>query len=538
MEAESDSSRVDEAAGLRALQDGAVERTAPGTWPPTETPRRSASDYLRILRRRWLLIASQTLVVVGVALGLSLTGTKKYDAIAKVLLRQNDPSNQLLAPGSAAPGDPERDLNTQVGLIKLQGIADEVSRRIGLGVRSHELLDKIDVRIENNSDIAALTVGDTSPRRAARIANAFADEYVDFRQRSARATLDEAARLARARLLSLTPAERASTLGRELKGRLRELEIAAAVQTGGAAVVLRASPPSSAAAPHPLRNGLLGLALGLILASAAALALESANRRLTDEEDAQGVLGLPVLASIPRPRPNAGTDVATKEAYGRLAANLRFSDLNDELAVIMVTSPGREEGKTSVTLGLAVALAAIGQRVIAIEAELRTPRFAEHLNLEPRGGLSSVLAGFADLDDELVELDPDTLDAPKELGSDLGGALFVLPAAFAVPNPAGALSSPEMAQAVAQARAQADVVVIDTPPIAVVHDAITLSNLVDGAILVACLNRTTKDAARRALKSLRHLNVRIPGLVITGSESSSDRYGPTAPASFVVRDYG
>jgi Mrp family chromosome partitioning ATPase len=530
MKPTSHASSVDEAAALRALDNGAAaigDRSTQGGWPPPgPPPRRSFSDYLKILRRRWRLITGLTLIVASAAFGLSLTGTKQYDATAKVIVRQNEPINELLDRGSPAAPNPERDVNTKIGLIKLEGIAEEVSRRLRLRVSPERLLAKVDVEVENNSDIAVLTVRDTSSRRAPQIANAFADEYVDFRRRSARRSLDEAATLARARLRSLTPEERASREGRQLAARLRELEIVAVLQTGGAEVVLQAAPPTSPATPRPLRSGLLGLALGFVFASAAALALEFANRRLADEDDVRAALGLPVLASIPRLRRNSANDAARREAYGRLAANLRFSDLNDELQVIMVTSPGQEEGKTSLTLGLSVALAALGQRVIALEAELRRPQFVEALDLVGGGGLNSVLAGFVALDDELVELDFDTGRAPKPWAPDEGGSLFVLPASSAVPNPAGALFRPEMGRALARARARADVVVIDTPPIGVVHDVIALTNLVDGAILVSRLNHTTKDAARRALGTLRHLNVRIAGLVITDAEVSRDGYDP------------
>src|SRR5439155_6000302 len=127
---------------------------------------------------------------------------------------------------------------------------------------------------------------------------------------------------------------------------------------------------------------------------------------------------LPVLAGIPRPtrRQTAAGDAAQREAYGLLAANLRFATLSRASNVLMVTSPGPGDGKTSVTLGTARALAQLGLRVIAIEADLRRPTFGRYVTLGSSVGLTGILGGEHTLAEELVWLDVMTFEAASGNG--------------------------------------------------------------------------------------------------------------------------
>jgi capsular exopolysaccharide synthesis family protein len=207
-----------------------------------------------------------------------------------------------------------------------------------------------------------------------------------------------------------------------------------------------------------------------------------------------------------------------------LAANVRLS-VGDESHVVMVTSPSPEEGKTSVSLGLARALARLGNRVIVIEADLRRPSMLKYTGLAPSGGLTRLLlsGGSSALAQEIVWLDagtmrPVTLDDLKE-----GLSFAILMAGSTPPHPQRLLARPEMGQVVENARSLADVVIIDTPPIGTVTDAVALARLVDSVVVVARLNKTTKDAARRALRVLRNLSTQLVGVAVTDARVA-DQY--------------
>jgi capsular exopolysaccharide synthesis family protein len=473
-------------------------------------------------------------VIVGVAHILTLSSTKQYDGTATIVLSERDPIQSFLNPSSnfGSP-DPEREVNTKVGLITVEPVAERVRTRLGLDIPVDDLSDKVTTEVQSNSSIVEIVARDPDPERAAAIATAFAEEYAEFRQESARENLNEAAELARSRLEGLDAADRDSPEGRELEASLRQLEIAAAGQTGGVEVVRRAPVPTDPAAPRPVLTAVLALVLGTLFAVGLALLLEFFDRRLKDEEDVDTAFGLPVLVSVPRPQRRAstvipGSDVMQHEAYSALATNLRFFELGPELEAIMVTSPGPSEGKTSVTLGTARALAALDLRVIAIEADLRQPSFRQYGITGTGGGLSTVLAGVGDFESSLVEVDAATFTVNGS-PSRRGRSFMALPAGPIPPNPQALLARPTMTYMLEEARAQADVVLMDLPPIGSVNDPVTLANLVDGVVVVARLNQTTRDAARRALRVLRNTDADLLGVVITNAPlAPHDYYSPGA----------
>lgn len=484
-------------------------------------------DYLRAVRRRWRLVLLLTLAVAGTALIVSLSLQKQYDATVEMLLREPEQVNQLLDPGgSSGSGDPERDLNTNVQLIENESTAQTVRDRLGLARSTKALLLQVDTKTSSTSNIVDLTVRDPDPKLSAAIANAFAQAYVEYRVNSARLRYTQAAALAARQLQALSPPDRLTAEARQLQSRQRELEIAAALQTGGAEVVRRASVPTGAARPRPKLSIALGVVIGLLFGVATALVLELFDRRFKDESAVEGFFELPILAAIPRPRRRgAGLDLgAQSEAYGLLAANLRLAGRQSGSTVLMVTSPSPGDGKTSVTLGIARACARLGLNVIAIEADLRRPTFGQFTDVTLSQGLTGVLSGTMDLEHELLWLDANTLQPSLNDGDQEDGELGLLPAGQLPINPQRVLSQAAMRALVEQARTLADIVLVDTAPAGTVNDPLTMARLVDGVVIVARLNKTTKEAARRALRVLGNAEVELTGVVVTDA-AESERYG-------------
>lgn len=496
------------------------------------SPAERLREYLRVARRRWIVLVSVTSIVTVVALLLSFTGTKKYDATSVLLLKEGEPVDSILG-SSDSVSDPERESNTQIGLIKLDPVAEGVKEKLDLSTSTSDLLDQVSTEFQGNSDLVSVTVRDEDPRLAAAIATAFATEYVSFRRETARASLEEAATLARDRLESLSPEELASTEGRQLEARLRELEIASSLQTGGVEVVRRASVPVNPAVPRPLLSAFVGLFVGFGLAVMVVILLEFADRRLKEEEEAQEIFELPLLARIPRPTRGTGANALRRdrlweEAFASLAANLLFLDRESPSSALMVTSPGAGDGKTTLTLGLARALAILGKRVIVVEADLRHPKFAERLALGHEPGFAGVAAAAVDLDQTLVTIDAERMEVHH--GASRVPTFSVLQAGPQLAAPQVVLSRPATAEMLAECRARADFVLIDAPPIGVVHDAITLAGFVDSVLLVARLRWTTKDLARESLRILGQLDLQVLGLALTGTERAESYYHREASA--------
>jgi Mrp family chromosome partitioning ATPase len=489
-------------------------------------------DYLRAVRQRWKLVLLVTGVAIGLALVVSLTADKQYDATAQLLLRGEEPINSLLdTSGSAGSNDPERDLNTEIELITVGPTARTVQQKLGLKRSIDALLAQVETVSSNTSNIVRLRVRDRDPLLAARIANEFAEAYVQFRLNSARERYTRAADLAQRQLLALSPIDRRTAEGRELQARQRELAIAAALQTGGAELVRRASVPSSASRPRPKLSAAIGGVLGLLLGVSVALGMNLIDRRFKDEHELERFFDLPILAAIPRPARRGGDldDISQREAFGLLATNVRLASARGTSSVLMVTSPSPGEGKTSVTIGLARSLARLGFSVIAIEADLRRPAFGRYGDMSGSKGLTGVLAG-SPLPRQLVWLDADSLK-PTDEGAGASGSVALLPAGELPDNPQRALSDPKMSVVIELARSMADVVLIDTAPVGTVNDAAMLAPLAEGAAIVARLNQTTKDAARRAVRTRRSLDVELLGLVVTDARGGDRHHYYTAKSA-------
>jgi capsular exopolysaccharide synthesis family protein len=229
-----------------------------------------------------------------------------------------------------------------------------------------------------------------------------------------------------------------------------------------------------------------------------------------------------VLAAIPRPvrRGARFDDTMQREAYGLLASNLRLATLERETVTVMVTSPGPAEGKTSVTIGLARAYAQLGFSVVVIEADLRRPTFSRYADVSSSAGLTGVLAGES-LTRELVWIDAFTMDHTDAAAAD--GMIGLLPAGELRGMPQRILADPALSRVIDSAQALAKVVLVDTAPLGTVNDATMLAELVDGIALVARLNATTKDAARRARRTLDRLGTEVLGLVITDAGNDARR---------------
>jgi capsular exopolysaccharide synthesis family protein len=269
--------------------------------------------------------------------------------------------------------------------------------------------------------------------------------------------------------------------------------------------------------------------LGLVLGTALAGLRELLDRKLRDEDQAFAAFELPVIATVPKPERATRTvllenDRELEEAYGTLAANVVFADRAVGGGAFLITSPRSGDGKTSAAFGLARALRTLGRQVIVVEADLHHPRFVEVWDLPQPGGLSSLLAGVGELEDELVYVDGGG-PARRSDGKGGAGSLRVLPAGPVPPNPSAMLSRPTMGKVLQGCRELADFVLIDSAPVGLVHDPLTLVNHVDGVLVVARLDYTTRDAARQTRRLLTHMGAAVLGVVLTGAERITSYYG-------------
>jgi capsular exopolysaccharide synthesis family protein len=202
------------------------------------------------------------------------------------------------------------------------------------------------------------------------------------------------------------------------------------------------------------------------------------------------------------------------EAFRQLRTNLQFLDVDTPHKVVVITSSMPSEGKSTTLANLAIALGSAGQRVLAIEADLRRPKLADMLGLERSVGLTSVLSGRV---------------RPEHAVQHWSGGKFDFLASGPLPpNPSELLASQHMATLLRDLRGRYDIVLLDTPPLLPVTDAAAVGPATDGAVLVCRFKATTRDQVARAVDALEAVSTPLLGTVLTMVPST----GPRAYAQY------
>jgi Mrp family chromosome partitioning ATPase len=484
---------------------------------------------LRVLRERWWIVALSALVCTGVALAISLTSPKQYEAAASLLFRDPGFSEALFGSDVFAPSlDPARESSTNLQLVRSREVAAAVRRELDLEGSTSDLLEKVNVEERTNSDIAEITVRDENPRLAARLADAFATQYVLFRQRADRRKIDAAENLIRERLDGLPPDAGAERT--QLQEALQRLIALGAVQTGNAEVIDRPEVPTVAASPQTKRDVAVALFVGLVLGVAIALLLDFLDRRVKSAEEFEELYRVPTLSTVPQGTFSAKRPTlqgAPFEPFRILYSGLGFLSVSGPIRVLMVTSAVAEEGKTNVAVNLARAVALSRGNVALVEADLRRPSFRGHFGAEDApAGLTNALVGHQSVADLVQPVAPTALIEEDEGGgfaalgdqAPMDGTIDLLRSGPIPPNSAELLRSERMGQVLEELADSHDLVIVDAPPLLPIADAQVLlaHEMIDSCLVVARVYKTTRDQARRARAILDQHRIDRIGLVVTG----------------------
>lgn len=324
--------------------------------------------------------------------------------------------------------------------------------------------------------------------------------------------------------------------------KLKEADIAAGLRSSNIRIVDPALTPNSPAGPQRTRNISLAFVVGLLGGIGLAVFREYLDNTVKSPDDIETLTGLPSLAVVPAlansnghhgrlvrfARDAAGRSAQPSkiellsyaqpksqisEAFRALRTSLLLSQAEHPPQVILVTSALPREGKTTAAVNLGVTLAQLGDRTLLLDSDLRKPGVRRALDL-PSGsdtGLSSYLAGVCSLDDIAV---------PHPTIKNLS-ALTTGPVP---PSPADLLSSLRMREAIAELRRRFKFIVIDSPPIMAATDAVILSALTDGVLLIVRSGETPKEAFTRSRDVLAAVKCRMLGVVLNAVNSGSPDY--------------
>ena len=323
-------------------------------------------------------------------------------------------------------------------------------------------------------------------------------------------------------LLRLTRSQQVNdNIYRLLLERFEEARITEAGQIGNVRVIDTAKEPRSPIKPRRFQNLLLALIVGLTLGGGLAFFTESLDRSIKNPEEAEALLGIPVIGLIPTIGDLDGKFKGTRneielissrlvthfvprspvaEAYRTVRTNLSFSRPDNPPRTILVTSAVPQEGKTTTTANLAITLAQMGGKTLIVDSDLRRPAIRKVFNLESKEGLTDYLIGKGALD-ALIR----TTDIPN---------LYILPAGQIPPNPSEVLGSQRMKELVAELSRRFEMVFFDSPPVVAVTDAAVLSRYTDGVVLVVQSGATDREAVARAKTLLGNVQANLLGLVL------------------------
>jgi receptor protein-tyrosine kinase len=431
-------------------------------------------DYLAVLKRRWWQIALVALLTVGVALGASAVVPPRYDSQAFLRVVPSGPAQ----PGSLYESILTADLlaKTYRELFASDYIAIAAMRELGSDDTVREFKKTVSVELMPDTELLVITASAQKPDEAKRIAEVMAKQAIGFVGRSSRAET----------------------------------------------VTVEVPPlaPDRPTWPQPTVAVAAGLGFGLALGMALTLVFEYMGARVERSTELEEKTGLTVLGQIPRivgsgAHANVFAEANNPQAehFRHLRTSVLYAMDSQKLDSLLVTSAEPKQGKTSIASNLAVALAKTGKHVLLVDGDMRVPQVHDFFSLPNAKGLSEFLHGDVTFEDVL-----------QDSGYD---SLTVIPAGQRPEEPAELLGSARLTEFLRQARAHADLLILDSPPAITVTDSVILAARVDGVLLV--IDRLQRlETVRRVKNALSMVGANILGVAFNRAEiergSSKNNY--------------
>ena len=484
-------------------------------------------DYVGVVRGRLRVVAIVTLIGLALGILLMVRQATTYGSQAQVLV-----NDIVTESGQQQPPD----LNTEAEIATSAAVADRAAARLAIpGVDGTALLDHYSISIPSESNVMAITFADEDPAVAQQGAQVVADTYLLVRQGQADKTRgDQVDALTTQRESLRTNQQRQFDILENCAPDsvssqcLAAQQSAAGYQTQIDAVNARivalstANPVGEVISPATVATNattpgwtfvvagaLLGFLLGLILA----FVLEGLSGRVRDSKEVERDLGTPVLGSVPMFRESRGSLVsrhdpatAAAEAFRMLRSALLYR-AQDDTRVIMVTSGGIGDGKSTTAANLAVTLAQADKKVILVSADLRRPSLHEYFDVATDKGLAQALTNGGH---------------PPVIATGVEN-LALIPSGPPVEASAHLFETNAFPAMIRTCREQADFVIVDAPPLAI-SDPLLMAPYMDGVVLVVDASQATRGGLERIRDMLGRIGFAPFGAVLNRQRSSESDY--------------
>lgn len=426
-------------------------------------------DYLRILRRNWMLIVAVTLASLLVGGAASVLTKRTYTAETQLFVAiQGSGSIQELQQGNTFG---QARVQSYVKTVNSPLVLQPALDNLGLSVTAEQLSSRVKASTVANTVLINISVADGSPVQAAAIAQAIANSLITA----------------------------VDTLEKPKIGDSSPVSLS---------IISPATAPASPSAPNTRQNLIFGLIFGLGLGIMASVLRTTLDTRIRGEADLRNVTETPLLGGISYDQDatkkplltQVGPQSSRAESFRQLRTNLQFANISGKAKTVLVTSSLPGEGKSTTATNLAIALAQAGQSVCLIDADLRRPMINEYLGLDRSAGLTTALLGHADINDLL-----------QPWGDD---RLYVLTSGQVPPNPSELLGSAEMKDLIVRLEQTFDTVVIDAPPLLPVTDAAVLSQHVGGVVMVVGSKKLRQQDLKKSFDALEMVGSNILGVIL------------------------
>ncbi|MEW5739579.1 MAG: polysaccharide biosynthesis tyrosine autokinase [Myxococcota bacterium] len=303
--------------------------------------------------------------------------------------------------------------------------------------------------------------------------------------------------------------------------RLKDIELSGALRTSNVKVLDAARPSMAPVRPNVPQGVLMGIIAGLLLGLGLALLLEFLDTSVASQQEVEERLGLTFLGFVPTiPEGPAGPKdlhvfrepkSMIAECTRAVRTNLLFMSPDKPFKRMLVTSSGPQEGKSTTVINLGITMAQSGNRVLIIDTDMRRPRLHKAFGVPNDVGVSSVVVGEGRAEDAIKS-------------TEIPG-LFVLPCGPIPPNPAELLHTKAFADLLSQLGEKFDRILLDSPPVGAVADAVVLATQADGVVVVLKAGQTHREVAQRTVKALRDVKANIYGAVLNDVNLEKSKYG-------------
>jgi succinoglycan biosynthesis transport protein ExoP len=508
--------------------------------PEETTSAELFGEYANLLWRwSWLLVLLACLAG-GVAYYTSSQQTPVYQSSTLVMINAA-PSAASATYGSVVTS--QQLVETYAQILITHPVLDGVKQQLGLTE-----LDSKSIQVDplQNTQLLTVTVQDTDPQRAAAIANSLVSVFASQVQADQSARYTDSQNNLEVQMAAMQQQIQTTTTSLNMLAETPEnlvtrsslqvnltqlqnsysyllqsysqLRLAIAQSTSTVVQKDPAVPDLVPVKPQPVRSAILAAVVGLLLAGGVIFLIEFLDDTIRDPQEITRKWGVPVLGIITRFKPNGGPLITVNqprapvsEAFRSLRTSLEFAAVDSPLRSILITSPSPQDGKTTVAANLACVIAQAKHTVILLDADLRRPQIHKQFQLMNRLGLSN----------KLVQPKDQLSGSIQNTGLP---TLKVITSGSLPPDPSELLGSAKMEEMMSSLVDQFDFLILDTPPVMMVTDAIVLASRVNGVILVVKPSVTRRTELHHVIDQLKQVNARLLGVVLNDVDVGRARY--------------